>query len=298
MLFRRFVMSARVLLLALLFRLAEGSNWTAICGKPVIKASLEVDDRIIGGQEAVPGSWPWQAALHKPHKGLSCGGALISERHVITAAHCVWMPLQVQRLIKVQIGNHRNDVDELGEVWAEVDEICVHADYNQRRKTSLKADIAIIKLKQPVNMSSRIQPVCLPRNYEELAEDSEVYVTGWGHTDARVKSESNHLKQAMTRVISNEACRGHSGRMLPPSILCGIHDYGSSCEGDSGGPVVRISNETWTIHGVVVGGPEVCGQDDEPMYFTKVSYYMTKFILPYINPKSSRQTLQKICKSF
>ncbi|KAM7294494.1 vitamin K-dependent protein C [Ixodes scapularis] len=101
----------------------------------------------------------------------------------------------------------------------------------------------------------------------------------------------------MTRVISTEACRGHSGRMVPPSILCGIHDYGSSCEGDSGGPVVRISNGTWTIHGVVVGGPEVCGQDDEPMYFTKVSYYMTKFILPYINPKSSRQTLQKICKS-
>ncbi|EEC05306.1 tryptase gamma, putative [Ixodes scapularis] len=204
------------------------------------------------------------------------------------------MPLQAQRLMKVQLGNHRNDVDEHDEVWAEVDEICVHADYNERRKT---ADIAIIKLKQPVSMSSRIQPVCLPRNYEELAEDSEVYVTGWGHTDARVKSESNHLKQAMTRVISTEACRGHSGRMVPPSILCGIHDYGSSCENVFVCNYLICKDLIVGNNSVVVGGPEVCGPDDEPMYFTKVSYYMTKFILPYINPKSSRQTLQKICKS-
>ncbi|CAN7986330.1 unnamed protein product, partial [Ixodes hexagonus] len=267
------------------------------CGKPEIKPALEVDDRIVGGHEAVPGSWPWQAALHKPNKGWSCGGALISDRHVITAAHCVWYEhYHAQRLLKVHLGGHARDVNEHGEVWAEVEEICVHSDYNHHRKTSLKADIAIMKLRQTVHMSSSIQPVCLPRNYEELAGDSNVYVTGWGHTNARLKSGSHHLKQATTKVINTEDCRDHSGRMLPPGVLCGMHDYGSSCEGDSGGPVVHISNDTWTIHGIVIGGPEVCGEDDEPLYFTKVSYYMKRFIEPYMDPKTSRQTLQRICK--
>ncbi|KAH9377512.1 hypothetical protein HPB48_013023 [Haemaphysalis longicornis] len=61
------------------------------CGRTAIPPKLDAEDRVVGGQEAVPGSWPWHAGLHSSpyfESNYFCGGALISDRHVLTAAHC------------------------------------------------------------------------------------------------------------------------------------------------------------------------------------------------------------------
>ncbi|KAG0441774.1 hypothetical protein HPB47_015852 [Ixodes persulcatus] len=60
------------------------------CGRPSIAPFIEPEDRIYGGRFAVPGSWPWQAQLRLRGGGHICGGSLISDQHVLTAAHCVW----------------------------------------------------------------------------------------------------------------------------------------------------------------------------------------------------------------
>ncbi|KAG0410075.1 hypothetical protein HPB47_012814 [Ixodes persulcatus] len=57
------------------------------CGRPAVEPALDSGDRLVGGQAALPGSWPWQAFL-PVLPGYHCGGALIDDRHVITAAHC------------------------------------------------------------------------------------------------------------------------------------------------------------------------------------------------------------------
>lgn len=265
------------------------------CGQPLVEPQLELEDRIVGGQPAVPGSWPWHAALHKHGTGHACGGALITDRHVITAAHCVWTHQPGQQYIKVHLGGHYRDVRQNNEIWEEVEEICAHSSFKYHRKSSLRGDIAILKLKNKINFTSVVHPVCLPVSYEELGDGSHLYVTGWGHTGRVGKSEAAELKQTLTKSMSTEACRDHSGRNVPPTILCGGHDYGSSCDGDSGGPVVHRSNGTWKLHGIVVGGPQECGEEDEPLYFAKVSHYVRNFIDVYVDTKTSRKTLRKIC---
>lgn len=267
----------------------------ASCGSPSVEPQLEAEDRIVGGQPAVPGSWPWHVALHKNTVGHSCGGALITNRHIITAAHCVWTPQPGQQYIKVHLGAHSREALPGSEMWEEVEEICAHTSFKPNRKTSFRGDIAILKLKNKINFTNVVHPVCLPVSKEEIGDGSHLYVTGWGHTGRTGKTEATDLKQTLTKAMSTEACRDHSGRNIPPTILCGGHEYGSSCDGDSGGPVVHRNNGTWTLHGIVVGGPRLCGQEDEPLYFAKVSHYVHNFIDVYVNAKTSRNTLRKIC---
>ncbi|XP_077511356.1 chymotrypsinogen A-like isoform X2 [Amblyomma americanum] len=265
------------------------------CGRPSVEPQLEPEDRIIGGQPAVPGSWPWHAALHKHGTGHACGGALITDRHIITAAHCVWSDQPGQQYIKVHLGGHNRDFRQGSEIWEEVEEICAHSSFKYHRKSSFKGDIAILKLKNKINFTNMVHPVCLPVSYEELGDGSHLYVTGWGRTGREGKNEAVELKQTLTKAMSTEACRDHSGRNLPATVLCGGHDYGSSCDGDSGGPVVHKMNGTWTLHGIVVGGPQQCGDEDEPLYFAKVSHYVRNFIDVYVDAQTSRKTLRKIC---
>ncbi|XP_077511357.1 chymotrypsinogen A-like isoform X3 [Amblyomma americanum] len=152
------------------------------CGRPSVEPQLEPEDRIIGGQPAVPGSWPWHAALHKHGTGHACGGALITDRHIITAAHCVWSDQPGQQYIKVHLGGHNRDFRQGSEIWEEVEEICAHSSFKYHRKSSFKGDIAILKLKNKINFTNMVHPVCLPVSYEELGDGSHLYVTGWGRT--------------------------------------------------------------------------------------------------------------------
>ncbi|CAN7985699.1 unnamed protein product [Ixodes pacificus] len=258
------------------------------CGKPAIQPALDVNDRIYGGRVAVPGSWPWQAQLYA---GMHiCGGALISDQHVLTAAHCVWN-LRPSGF-SVYLGSHQTRQSRASEVRAAVEEMCVHpASYRTKVPGDIQ-DIAIIKLKRKVNMTRTIQPVCLPNQGKQLPTGSKLYVTGWGEVGGGWSARE--LKQAMVSAISHQECR----RIRPgiiPQLFCGGHGYGSACSGDSGSPVVHFANGQWSLHGIVSAGPSVCGSRFAPHMFTRVSAYVDTFIAPYIDPQTSRQKIRKIC---
>ncbi|RMZ97905.1 transmembrane protease serine 2 [Brachionus plicatilis] len=124
--------------------------------------------RIIGGVEAVPNSWPWQAFLTDGQ--TMCGASLLNEQWLITAAHCI-----NGNNLKVYLGAH-----DLGRLYSgsgySVAEIYSHPDYN--RNGDLKSDIALLKLDRPVTLTDKIQPVCLPDS--QVAEPGRVaMVTGW-----------------------------------------------------------------------------------------------------------------------
>ncbi|CAN7939698.1 unnamed protein product [Ixodes hexagonus] len=262
------------------------------CGRPRIKAVLEDEDRIIGGSEAVPGSWPWHAGVYtnQLYPAHICSGALISKRHVLTAAHCIQR--KTAKMIRVHLGAHLLNRDDTGEVSYEVEEICHHRKYRPPHTN----DLVILTLREEVNFTDTISPVCLPQSMEEVAPNSDAFVTGWGRFQAHSDTLSPHLKQARTKTMSHDTCNGDEyDARVPESVLCAGHDFGSSCKGDSGGPLVLQSGDAWSLHGIVSGGPRECGNRNDPLLFTKVSHFLDNFIKEYIKAKSQKEK-HRICR--
>ncbi|CAN7939572.1 unnamed protein product, partial [Ixodes hexagonus] len=258
------------------------------CGKPAITPARDANDRIYGGREAIPGSWPWQAQVYEGSH--ICGGVLITDQHVLTAAHCVWG--RRPSALTIYLGAHYRSQAQKTDVAVKIEEICVHPASYETKTPGAIQDIAIIKLKRKVNTTRTIQPVCLPDHGEQLATGTKLYVTGWGAVGVRWLASG--LKQAMVSAISHRDCRRIRPHIIP-QVFCAGHGSGSACGGDSGSPVVRFANDKWTLHGLVSAGPAICGARFAPQMYTKVSAYIDTFVGPYVDPRTSRQKIRDIC---
>ncbi|XP_040070059.3 chymotrypsinogen A [Ixodes scapularis] len=131
-------------------------------------------------------------------------------------------------------------------------------------------------------MTKAIQPVCLPKNGDKLGLGAALYATGWGATNGLHTRFPQELKQAMVKAMPIDICRKKWGANRISELICAEHQFGSICEGDSGGPVVRQEHGTWTLHGIVSSTPFICGTMLGPQVFVEVSAYVNDFIDPYL----------------
>nr|XP_037273061.1 chymotrypsin-like elastase family member 2A [Rhipicephalus microplus] len=126
-------------------------------------------------KENTAARWPWNVAIHTSSRFRPeqfCGGALITDQHILTAAHCV--DEATLDGIRVHLGSWRRSVFDNGEIAVLVKEMCVHQNY-----TGHENDIAVLKLAQPVNFTTTVRPVCLPQSEKHLPTETEAYATGW-----------------------------------------------------------------------------------------------------------------------
>ncbi|XP_075738646.1 chymotrypsinogen B isoform X2 [Rhipicephalus microplus] len=241
------------------------------CGTPVHLPNRDSEDRVVGGTEATPYSWPWQVSLGNPeYEGIGhfCGGALISSQWVLTAAHCV-TKRRVSDII-VTLGVH--DLLEVDDVMTrKVETLIPHSEiWWARTFMGLSArgrvgqnhrvimhdyDIALIKLDVPVNFTDKMRPICLPENDTDSLLHGKCLATGWGQT--RGSGSFAKLKQAHMRELPFEDCRKRGGLVFRSiderySFCAGDPrgEYGV-CHGDSGGPLFCSKHGTsWTVQGV------------------------------------------------
>jgi len=226
---------------------------------------------IVNGYEAVPHEFPFMAALMN-RKRQFCGGSLIDDNHILTAAHCVahLSKSDVQHL-RVRLGDHNiKSNGEAKHVEKRVKRVIRHIGFSS---STLHNDVAILTLEDSVEYSSTIQPICLAAG-NNLFINNKVTVAGWG-TLSEGGSQPATLMKVDVEVWTNEACRKSYGSSAPGGItkhmLCASLPNQDSCSGDSGGPLFSCPrNGQCTQIGIVSWGIG-CAKREYPGVYTRVT---------------------------
>lgn len=235
---------------------------------------------VVGGSDATASTAPYQASVVVQGwfgSSHACGGALVGEKSVVTAAHCVNGHTPDQ--IKVKYGGL--DRTHLA-VTQDVVKISQHEGFNG----ALANDVAVLELSSPIEMTDRVKTIELASSTP--APGAELTVTGWGRTRPDANSLPTGLKVLRERLATPESCRtsgrgirlaraeeggpveGPAPALNTRTMLCGapVATGESLCTGDGGGPAV--------VDGVLVGiasWNSGCGRNGKDDIYTNVAVF-------------------------
>lgn len=253
----------------------------SICGR----SSVRQTNRVVGGQPADLGAWPWIAALGYTQTNnrssevmWRCGGSLINKRYILTAAHCIKTPQQLAvKLSVVRLGEHdlSNDTEGANHVDYGIENTIVHEGYKSQTN-----DIALVRVDRDVAFSDQIRPICLPTVAALRSSDYErkyPFVVGWGETNLNGPS-SDVLLQVQVPVVDNNSCGqayARHGATITGEQLCAGEAKGGkdSCRGDSGGPLMLPQTGIYYQIGIISFGYR-CAEPGYPGVYTRVSSYI------------------------
>ncbi|VEN60340.1 unnamed protein product [Callosobruchus maculatus] len=231
--------------------------------------------RVVGGKPSQPAAWPWLVSIYK-NGVFHCGGVLINEEWIVTAAHCLdryW-----QYYYEISAGALRRfSYSPMEQTrWAAV--AIPHEDYD---RATLSNDIALMKLSSPVRFNRYVRPICLPSDatagdgFINAPPAGEICTTvGWGAT-VEHGIDPDHMREVEVPVLP--ACKHEEDRVNNAAICAGLLSGGKdACQGDSGGPFMcrNPRNPTqWYLAGIVSHG-EGCARPNEPGVYTRVSRHL------------------------
>ncbi|XP_011210742.1 trypsin-1 [Bactrocera dorsalis] len=232
------------------------------CGTPNV-------NRIVGGTQVRHNKYPWTTQLLKGrwHARLFCGGSLINDRYVLTAAHCVQNNRDQITVRLLQLDRSSGDPG----ITRKVIQTTIHPQYDQSRIVN---DIAILKLDSPIPFSSSMRPVCLP-DINHNFDNRDAIVAGWGLVKEGGVT-SNYLQEATVPIITNHECRQtrYKSKITDVMLCAGLVQTGGkdACQGDSGGPLI-VNEGRYKLAGVVSFGYG-CAQANAPGVYTRVSKFL------------------------
>lgn len=230
------------------------------CGKP---SSSSLNRLAFNGERVGKGQYPWIVPLFDRAQAREptyiCGSTIISNRHLISAAHCIYEGddfLKPERVLGMPgMYNIDNFADENAQ-FAHIQSIYAHENYIHDDDLN-DADIAILSLKKVLTFTEYIIPVCLWKDDNDLERivDQEGIVAGWGVTEKGRTSVPTSIKAV---IVSRRSCRDNFERMLPQNsrVFCADGRGSAPCNGDSGSGFVLKRGNQYYLRGLVSKGQQ------------------------------------------
>ncbi|VFV21435.1 complement factor d [Lynx pardinus] len=221
--------------------------------------------RILGGREAESHARPYMASVQVNGKHV-CGGFLVSERWVLSAAHCV--EDLADGKLQVLLGAHSLSQPEPSKRLYDVLRAVPHPD---SRPDTIDHDLLLLQLSEKAELGPAVQPLAWQRLDHDVAAGTLCDVAGWGvvtHTGRR----PDRLQQLQLRVLDRATCnqRTYHDGTITQSMMCGESNRRDTCKGDSGGPLVCGG----VAEAVVTSGSRVCGNRKKPGIYTRLASYV------------------------
>lgn len=233
---------------------------------------------IVNGQDSSECEWRWQVQLRSNPRASGaegsfpfCGGTLISDTWVLSAAHCT--KPKTKDDFTVRVGDYNKQTSNDGETeWRRVKRIINHPQYSGQ---TLRNDFSLIELESAVSINNCVGTACLPDEDDKLTGDEQCWITGWG-TVSSGGGTPQILQEAMVGITTNDFCGSKYGAgQITSEMLCAQGTKNGSptdaCQGDSGGPLVcRHANGKYYIHGATSWG-KGCAHPDYPGVWARVT---------------------------
>ncbi|KAI3353995.1 hypothetical protein L3Q82_018551 [Scortum barcoo] len=222
----------------------------------------ELTARIVGGDLERRGGSPWQVLIRRSDGFGFCGGTLVSDRWVVSAAHCF-----EETADHITIGDLDKQRPDSGEQLIKVQEVIIHPHFHTY---TFDSDVALVYLARPVVRGPTAIPACLPDPHLSkylLQEGNRGMVTGWGHTRYLGRS-SRFLRKVTLPVVRYQDCRASTEEVITDNMFCAGYLEASidACSGDSGGPFMVNYRETWFLTGVVSWGEKCAAKGKFGVY--------------------------------
>ncbi|XP_054900367.1 serine protease 53-like [Poeciliopsis prolifica] len=213
---------------------------------------------IINGDKAPVNSMQYMVSVQSNGRH-ACGGFLISEDFVLTAAHC-----NIPKPNLVVVGNQNIRSSNIRKI--NIQYSCVFPDY---QNVGSGDDIMLLKLSEKVSNVNAVKTIPIP-NFRNFTENQRCMVAGWGKTESNIYS--NDLRVAEVKIINSQVCQKAWDNTLPPNVICagGFGTTKGFCQGDSGGPLVCDGKAVGIVS---FNRNSNCSYPNAPNIYTDISMY-------------------------